>query len=250
MSKFEIDYKDLLRRVMWSGSSKDNRTGVKAITGFNESITIDLSKGFPIVTGKKIFFKKGFHEYRWFREGMHTINYLNRHNIHWWNQYANEKGDLGKVYGYQLRNFDGHFDQLEYAFNEIKNNTRRAHITLWNPTELKEMALPPCYTGFTFVRINNKLNMTMQFRSSDLFLGLPYDIIVGALLLHDVSKFCDIEVGLLGLQLDEPHIYENHIEPIRKYLDQPIYTLPKLNDKNTNLSQYVSGPLIKTKLNN
>jgi thymidylate synthase len=250
MSKFEQDYKALLGNTLGCGEIKENRTGVDTITGFNQSMNIDLSKGFPIVTGKKVFFKKGFHEYRWFREGMHTINYLNRHDIHWWDQYANNKGDLGKVYGYQLRNFNGSFDQLEYVFKEITMNTRRAHITLWNPTELKEMALPPCYTGFTFVRINNKLNMTMQFRSSDLFLGLPYDIIVGALFLHDVAKFCDLEVGWLGLQIDEPHIYTNHVEAVKKYLDRPTHVLPTLNDNNNNLSTFLSGPLIKAELNN
>ena len=112
------------------------------------------------------------------------------------------------------------------------------------------MALPPCYTSGTFVRINGKLNFSLKFRSSDLFLGLPYDIIFGALLLHDVAKFCELEVGLLGLQLDDAHIYENHIEAVKKYLKRTIHSLPELNEKHNDISTYLCGPLIKAKLNN
>jgi thymidylate synthase len=250
MSKFERDYKVLLNNALSHGESKSNRTDVKTLTLFNQCMNIDLREGFPIVTSKKVFFKKGYHEYIWMRDGMHTTKYLNEYDIHWWNQYANDKGDLGKVYGYQLRNFNGVFDQLDYVYKEIRSNTRRAHITLWNPTELNEMALPPCYTGFTFVRINNKLNMSIKFRSSDLFLGLPYDIIVAALMLHDVAKFCDLEPCLLGLQIDDAHIYENHIDQVNKYLNRPTHALPKLNDKNNEISDYLFGPLIKAELNN
>lgn len=250
MSKFEKDYKRLLQNCLRYGELKENRTDSKTISLFNQSMNINLKEGFPIITGKKIFFKKGFYEYRWIREGMHTTNYLNQHDIHWWNQYANDRGDLGKVYGYQLRNFNGEFDQLDYIYREIKSNSRRACITFWNPTELNEMALPPCYTSGTFVRINNKLNFSLKFRSSDLFLGLPYDIIFGALLLHDVAKFCELEVGLLGLQLDDAHIYENHIDAVKKYLKRTIHSLPELNDKHNDISTYLCGPLIKAELNN
>ena len=250
MSKFEKDYKILLNNVLKHGVRKENRTGVDTLMLFNQCMNIDLSEGFPILTAKKIFFKKGFHEYCWIRDGMHTTNYLNQHDIHWWDQYANNKGDLGKVYGYQLRNFGGSFDQLDYIYKELRMNTRRAVFSLWNPTELNEMALPPCYVSGTFVRENNKLHLSIKFRSSDLFLGLPYDIIFGALLLHDVAKFVELEVGLLGLQLDDAHIYENHIEGVEKYLNRPINTLPKLNDKHNDISTYLCGPLIKVPLNN
>lgn len=250
MSKFEKDYKILLNNVLKHGEVTENRTGSNAITSFNQNMNIDLREGFPIITGKKIFFKKGYHEYRWIRDGMRTTKYLNEHDINWWDQYANDKGDLGKTYGYQLRNFNGEIDQLDYVYKQIKMNTRRACISLWNPSELNETALPPCYVSMTFVRINNKLNLSIKFRSSDLFLGLPYDIIFGALLLHDVAKFTELEPCLLGIQLDNAHIYENHVEQTDKYLNRVIHTLPMLNDKHNDISSYLSGPLIKAELNN
>lgn len=250
MSKFEKDYKRLLRNCLRYGESKETRTSSKAITLFNQNMNINLNDGFPIITGKKIFFKKGFHEYRWIKDGMRTTNYLNQHDIYWWDQYSDSKGDLGKIYGYQLRNFNGEFDQLDYIYKEIRNNTRRAVFSLWNPTELNEMALPPCYVAGTFVRVNDKLNLSIKFRSSDLFLGLPYDIIFGAMLLHDVAKFCDLKPNLLGLQLDDAHIYENHIEAVNKYLKRTMHALPELNDKHNDISTYLCGPLIKAELNN
>lgn len=249
MSKFESDYKRLLRRVLEEGTQVHNRTGVNAITSFGESLTIDLKKGFPIVTGKQIFFDKAFHEYVWIRECGTTTKYLNQHQINWWDSYANDRGELGRVYGYQLRAFNGTEDQLMMAIKEIKANSRRAHITMWNPSDLKEQALPCCYTGITFVRIGNELNVSIDFRSSDLFLGLPYDIIFGALLLHDVADFCELNVGKLKMNLNNAHIYVNNVIPMNKYLNSPIYKLPTYNSKVKKLSDYKSGPFIKAILN-
>lgn len=250
MNKFESDYKNLLLNILNHGTVTKNRTGVTTTTSFNQVLNINLKDGFPIITGKKIFYNKGMYEYIWFKEGMHTTNYLNEHDIFWWDQYADAKGNLGKVYGYQLRSFNGEYDQLDYVIREINSNSRRAHITLWNPTELNEMALPPCYTGFDFVRINDTLNMSMDFRSSDAFLGLPYDIIVGALFLHEVAKFCELKVGTLGLSLKNVHIYENHIDQVLYYIGlKHNDDLPTLM-KGRVLTYYESGPIIKVKLNN
>ena len=248
---FEYYYKDLLYRILQQGTSEENRTGVNCITLFAEQLKIDMSTGLlPIVTGKQIFYKKAYHEFIWFIEGLTTIHYLNSKNIKWWDQYANYKGDLGKTYGYQLRSFNGKFDQLDYVCRELKEKSRRAHITLWNPCELNETALPCCYTGFTFVVTGNgrKLNMSMQFRSSDAFLGLPYDIIVGALLMKRVCDFSELEMGVFSLNLDNVHIYENHLLQVEKYLDLPVFDLPELtNDENI---AYKHGPYIEAKLNN
>src|SRR6478609_2653020 len=133
MSKFESQYRRLLERILDKGVQCKNRTGINAITLFGEQLKIDLRLGFPIVTGRKIFFDKAFHEYRWIREGGTTTNYLNDHGIKWWNAYANQFGELGRIYGYQLRSFNGKFDQLAHIIREINANTRYAVVNLWNP---------------------------------------------------------------------------------------------------------------------
>ena len=250
MSKFENDYKALLQRVIDNGELVGNRTGVDAVTSFGEQIIFDLSEGFPLITGKKMFFNKGYHEYAWIINGGTTTKYLNEKGIHWWDQYADEKGSLGRVYGYQINKFNGEFDQITYALREIKNNSRRAHITLWNPTDLPKQALPCCYTGITFVRINNKLNLNIDFRSSDLFIGLPYDIIFGMLLLIDSAEFCELEVGQVKLNLNNAHIYLNNLDDAKTYLSLPIFELCKLDLVNRDVIDYKHGPYIKSKMNN
>lgn len=249
-NKFEHRYKDLIERILIEGSYEENRTGVKAKTLFAQNLKIDMSDGLlPIVTAKKIFFNKAFHEYIWIINGCRNIDYLNKHNIHWWDKYATPSGDLGKTYGYQLRNYNGEFDQLSYIQGQLRFNTRRAHITLWNPSDLKDTILPCCYTGLTFVRTDNKLNLSIDFRSSDAFLGLPYDILFGALFLKDVSESLEINIGELYLNLNNVHIYENNIEPAGIYLQKPIYDLPKMKIKNDELINYNHGPYIKAPLN-
>lgn len=249
MSKFESDYKKLLKSVLTNGTQVKNRTGVNAITSFGKELTIDLRLGFPIVTGKKIFFDKAYHEYRWIREGCSTIKYLNKHGITWWDSYADQAGSLGKTYGYQLRSFNGEKDQLEFAINEIRNKSRRAHITMWNPSELQETALPCCYTGMTFVRIGDELNLSIDFRSSDIFVGLPYDIIFGALLLTEVAEHCELKPCMLKMNLNNAHLYVNNIIPMKTYLEESMYKLPEYNSKLNELIGYVYGSYIEAILN-
>lgn len=252
MNKFETNYKHLLNKTL-IGYWESNRTNISTICIFNQSLTIDMREGFPLVTGKEMFFNKALHEYIWIKDGLHTLTYLHKHNIHWWDQYANDKGDLGKTYGYQLRNFNGEIDQLEYIHKQIKKRSRRAHITLWNPSELNKTILPPCYTGMTFMVIGDCLHMSVQLRSSDLFLGLPYDIVVMALLLTQVAKFNDLIPHQLGIQITNAHIYENHFDQVNEYLNLPIYKLPKLiKGVNTPflIAEYKHGPYIKAPLNN
>lgn len=248
---FETNYKMLLELILLKGTSEKNRTSVDCLTLFGQQLNIDMSKNLlPIVTGKQIFYNKAYHEFIWFIEGLTTTHYLNQNKIHWWDEYADQYGNLGKTYGYQLRSYNGEFDQLDYVCRELKQKSRRAHITLWNPTELNQTALPCCYTGFTFVVDNEgkRLNMTMQFRSSDAFLGLPYDIIVGALFMKRIAEFSELEIGQMTMSLDNVHIYKNHTRQVIKYINMPIYNLPYFTG--TENISYKCGPYIKAKLNN
>lgn len=246
---FEQQYKNLLQKVILTGEETSNRTGINTKKLFNEHININLNEGFPIVTGKKIYFKKALAEFKWIYEGRTDLKYLKDNNINWWNEFAVD-GQLGKVYGYQINKYNNSINQINYCINEIKNNTRRSIITLWNPSDLKEQALPCCYTQLNFVRSNNKLNLVMHFRSSDLFLGLPYDIIFGALFLIEISKQCNLIPSQLGLNLADAHIYKNHIDQVNLYLESDTYKLPQLkgNYNNYYLDNYKSNKLIKAPL--
>lgn len=249
MSKFENDYRQLLEDILNNGSISENRTGIETLKLFNKSMTIDLKDGFPIVTGKLVDFDCGKTEFEWIMKGSTNTDFLNKRGVAWWNQFADENGDLGKIYGYQMRMFDGVFDQYEYVVNQIRQNSRRAVITFWNPCDLEEQSLPCCYTSFIFVRDNNELNMLMNFRSSDTFLGLPYDIIMGSLMLLNVAKRTGLRARFLGLSLADAHIYANHIEPVKKYLQTKNYALPVYNDVAERILNYKSGPYIQAKLN-
>tara|TARA_R110000824_G_scaffold48714_3_gene137370 strand:+ start:201 stop:983 length:783 start_codon:yes stop_codon:yes gene_type:complete len=246
---FEQEYKKLLLNTLEKGTLDINRTDVKTFKVFNKQINIDLTDGFPILTGKKIFFDKALSEFKWIFEGKTDLEYLHENKIFWWDEFAVD-GKLGKVYGYQIKNFNGLFDQIEYVKNEITNSSRRAIITLWNPSDLKDQALPCCYTQFNFVRIKNELNMTMHFRSSDLFLGLPYDIIVGALFLHTIADDCSLKPVSLGINIADAHIYESHKDQVIEYSNLPIYNLPVLHgDYNTyNIKNYKANKFIKAEL--
>lgn len=246
MSEFEKDYKDLLKRILENGSVQPNRTGVSTLLNFAEHLKIDITKGFPIVTGKKIFFDKAVGEFLWIVKGKTDVEYVKSFGVDWWDSYAVD-GEIVKSYGYQLRNYMNTFDQLEYVFEEITKGSRRAHITLWNPIELKEQALPCCFTGLTFVVIGNTLNLSIDFRSSDTFLGLPYDIIFATLLLLHVSEVCELQGKYINLTLNDAHIYINHIAQVEEYLAKPIFDLPKL--VKGRLDNYVCGSFIKAELN-
>tara|TARA_R100000479_G_scaffold110037_1_gene55319 strand:+ start:157 stop:912 length:756 start_codon:yes stop_codon:yes gene_type:complete len=249
MSNFERNYKALLMNCLLHGELTDNRTKVKTQKLFNQTLDINLTEGFPIVTSKKIFFNKALAEFKWIYEGRVDLEYLHKYKITWWDDFAINK-KLGKVYGYQIRKFNGVFDQVEYVKKEILNNSRRAIINLWNPCDLKEQALPCCYTQFTFVRANDKLNMSMNFRSSDLFLGLPYDIIVGALFLITIANELKLKPSILGLNLADAHVYENHFDLAKLYYHKVNYVLPKLEGdyNNYKLNNYTHGEYIKAEL--
>jgi thymidylate synthase len=249
MNNFEKKYKGLLKNIIKNGSNNSTRTGVNTLKLFNLSININLKDGFPIITGKKIFYKKALAEFYWIFEGRTDLKFLNDHDVNWWNSFADKNGDLGKIYGYQARKFNGGFDQIDYCIKQINENQRRAVISFWNPCDLKNQSLPCCFTEFIFVRDNKKLNMVANFRSSDFFLGLPYDIIVSSLFLIKIANNCGLEPSLIGFNLADAHIYVNQINSVKKYINNPIYPLPHL-DSGFNLIDYKSCELIKTKLNN
>lgn len=252
INEFESDYKNLVAEILIENEIIENRTGVRTLVDFNKHLTIDTRLGIPILTGRKIFFDKAYHEYRWIRDGLSTTKYLKDNDIHWWDAWADENGNLGKTYGYQLRNFNGEVDQLEHVHWELKQNSRRAHATFWNPSELNETKLPPCYTGITFMRVGHKLNMSMQLRSSDVMVGLPYDILVAYFFLIEVAEFNDLRPNKLGIQITNAHIYENHLQQANEYLNRPIHRRPSLfkdTEGHYFLTNYVHGEHIKMKLN-
>lgn len=227
VSAFENRYKNVLKRCLLANNLTDNRTGEPTYYSFAERIRIDLNKGFPILTGKKIFFDKAYHEFVWFINGDTNIEYLKANGINWWNEYADERGNLGPVYGKQLKNF-GCINQLDYVIGEIKNRTRRAVVSLWNPPELPDMALPPCFFSFVFSQFDGKLNMDMTLRSSDLFLGLPYDIVMAALFLTYIAQRTDLDPNLININMVDAHIYKSHKPAVEEYLARPTYKLPTL----------------------
>ncbi len=182
-------------------------------------------------------------------DGGSTIQYLNKHQIYWWDKFADSRGRLGKIYGHQIRNFNDNFDQMDYAIKEIKAGSRRAVISLWNPCDLMEQALPCCYTTIIFMVEGGYLNMHITFRSSDTFLGLPYDIIFGALTLSTIAKFCELKPKMLGLTLVDAHIYENHFIPVQQYFEAKIHKLPTYSTVSKQLLGYKHGPFIKAELN-
>lgn len=248
--KFERDYKRLLNRIINTGGQVKTRTGVPAFKLFNQTLNVNTSMDFPILTGKQIFFNKIVGEFLWMYYGSNDLSKLHEYGITWWDEYADEDGNLGRMYGYQFRNFNGVHDQIEYAIKEIKNNTRRAVISLWNPSDLEHQALPPCFTELIFSRDRIYLDLAITFRSSDVFLGLPYDIGVMALILDQVAKDVNLQPRMLGLNLVDAHVYKNHTQAAAKYLRRDIFQPPRLAyRKPYELVGYVHGPFIKAKLN-
>jgi len=255
MNDFEIDYRNLISNIWEFGTKTKNRTKVGTKVAFNQGFNIDLRKGFPIITGKKIFFDKAYAEFNWMIQGMHTTNYLNKNGITWWNEYADANGDLGHTYGHQIRDFGGGLhkdlqgiDQLELAIHELRYNSRRAVVSFWNPHDMSKTPLPPCYTSMTFVRINDSLNMQMVIRSSDTFLGLPYDIVIGALFLIRIAEHLELTPCFLGLSLANAHMYLNHKHAYNTYMKSEMFRLPKFHEGI--LRRYTHGDYIKAKMNN
>src|SRR5215203_2446107 len=230
-------YLDLLQHILDTGSQKHDRTGTGTISTFGYQMRFDLQKGFPLVTTKKVHLKSIIHELLWFLKGETNIAYLKENGVSIWNEWADENGDLGPVYGKQWRSWEGKdgqvYDQIKDVLRQIKTNpdSRRMIVSAWNVAELSEMALMPCHSLFQFYVAEGKLSCQLYQRSADVFLGVPFNIASYALLTLMIAQVCGLEPGDFVHTLGDAHLYLNHLEQARLQLARPPRALPvmKLN---------------------
>ena len=227
-------YLDLMRHVRDNGTKKEDRTGTGTLSVFGHQMRFDLSKGFPVVTTKKCHLKSIIHELIWFLSGDTNIKYLQDNGVRIWNEWADDEGNLGPVYGYQWRSWPkadgGHVDQIEQIIDQIKNNpdSRRIIVNAWNVAEIDNMALPPCHMMFQFYVANGKLSCQLYQRSADIFLGVPFNIASYALLTMMVAQVCGLEAGDFVHTLGDAHLYSNHLEQTDEQLSRQPYALPTM----------------------
>lgn len=224
-------YLDLLQNILDNGVDKMDRTGTGTRSIFGQHMRFDLSKGFPLVTTKKVYLKGIIYELLWFLKGETNIRYLQEHNVHIWDEWADENGNLGPVYGSQWRNWNGvGIDQIKYVIETLKNNPndRRMIVSAWNPEQLSNMALPPCHMIFQFYVANNKLSCMLYQRSCDMFLGVPFNIASYALLTQMIAHVCGLGLGEFIHTLGDTHIYLNHFEQVKEQLSREPRPLPTM----------------------
>jgi thymidylate synthase len=230
-------YHDLLRHILENGTRKTDRTGTGTISVFGYQMRFDLQKGFPLVTTKKLHLRSIIHELLWFLKGDTNIKYLKDNGVTIWDEWADENGNLGPVYGYQWRSWPGRngekIDQITKLIDQIKKkpDSRRHIVTAWNPADVDEMALPPCHALFQFYVADNKLSCQLYQRSCDTFLGLPFNISSYALFTHMIAQQCGLEVGEFIWTGGDVHIYLNHLDQVNLQLSREPYPLPALNIK-------------------
>ena len=240
-----IQYLDLLKNVFDNGIIKKDRTGVGTKSLFGWQMRFDLSKGFPLLTTKKLHIKSIVHELLWFVKGDTNIKYLNDNNVHIWDEWADDNGNLGPVYGKQWRSWENNgveIDQLKNAIELIKNDpsSRRIIVSSWNPADVSKMALPPCHCLFQFHVIDNKLSCQLYQRSADIFLGVPFNIASYALLTHMIADLTNLNVGFFIHTLGDAHLYLNHQDQAKEQLTRKPKDLPKLviNKKRKNIDEF------------
>ncbi len=256
-------YNDLLRHVMQHGTKKEDRTGTGTVSVFGYQMRFNLQEGFPLVTTKKVHTKSIIHELLWFLKGDTNIKYLKDNGVTIWDEWADENGNLGPVYGYQWRSWPSasgeHIDQISQLIDQIKKNpdSRRLLVNAWNVSEISKMKLPPCHILFQFYVADGKLSCQLYQRSADLFLGVPFNIASYALLTHMVAQVCNLEVGEFIHTLGDAHIYSNHFDQVNLQLTREPLPLPtlKLNPEVKNIfdftyediaiENYQSHPAIK-----
>lgn len=259
-------YLDLMSHVMSKGTLKTDRTGTGTKSVFGYQMRFDLSQGFPCITTKKLHLKSIIHELLWFLKGDTNIKYLKDNGVRIWDEWADDNGDLGHVYGYQWRNWPApngeHIDQIKKIIDQIKNNpnSRRIIVSAWNVGEIEQMALPPCHAFFQFYVADGKLSCQLYQRSADIFLGVPFNIASYALLTMMVAQVCNLQLGDFIHTLGDAHIYSNHFEQTELQLSRETKILPKMkiNSKIKNifdfsiedfeLENYQSHPHIKGKV--
>ncbi len=225
-------YLDLMSHVRDNGTKKEDRTGTGTISVFGHQMRFDLNEGFPLVTTKKCHLKSIIHELLWFLSGDTNIKYLQENGVRIWNEWADEDGNLGPVYGYQWRNWpaaDGrHVDQISQIIDQIKNNpdSRRIIVNAWNVAEIENMALPPCHMMFQFYVADGRLSCQLYQRSADIFLGVPFNISSYALLTMMVAQVCDLAPGDFVHTLGDAHLYSNHMQQVAEQLSRKPFPLP------------------------
>ncbi|QCR43035.1 thymidylate synthase [Curtobacterium sp. SGAir0471] len=227
-------YEDLLRRVLEEGTPKGDRTGTGTRSIFGAQLRYDLSQGFPLVTTKRVHFKSVAYELLWFLRGDGNARWLQEHGVRIWNEWADEDGDLGPVYGVQWRSWPTpsgeHVDQIAQVIEQIRTNpdSRRLIVSAWNVADVPEMALAPCHAFFQFYVVDGKLSCQLYQRSADMFLGVPFNIASYALLTHMIAAQTGLEVGDFVWTGGDCHVYDNHVEQVREQLSRTPYPYPRL----------------------
>ncbi len=259
-------YLDLLSHILENGNEKTDRTGTGTKSVFGYQMRFDLQKGFPLLTTKKLHTRSIFHELLWFLKGDTNIKYLHDNKVTIWDEWADENGDLGPVYGKQWRAWQGTdgkiIDQISQLIHQIKNtpDSRRMLVSAWNVGEVEQMALPPCHIVFQFYVANNKLSCQLYQRSADVFLGVPFNIASYALLTEMIAQVCGLKAGEFIHTLGDAHLYLNHLDQARLQLSRMPYELPKLvlnpevkdifdfKYEDIKIENYVSHPHIKAEV--
>lgn len=227
-------YLDLCEHILTNGVKKEDRTGTGTISTFGYQMRFDLSEGFPLITTKKLHLRSIIYELLWFLNGDTNVKYLQDHNVRIWNEWADEQGNLGPVYGHQWRSWttrEGNtIDQIKELIHSIKTNpdSRRLIVSAWNVGDIEKMALPPCHCLFQFYVADGKLSCQLYQRSADVFLGVPFNIASYALLTHMIAQVCDLRVGDFVHSFGDVHIYTNHIEQVKLQLTREPKPLPQL----------------------
>lgn len=259
-------YLDLLRHILDNGVKKSDRTGTGTISVFGYQMRFDLSRGFPILTTKKLHLKSVIYELLWFLRGESNINFLKEHGVKIWDEWADEHGELGPVYGVQWRRWrtaDGPvIDQISQVIEQIKQNpdSRRLIVNAWNVGEISKMALPPCHLLMQFYVVNQTLSCQFYQRSADVFLGVPFNIASYALLTMMIAQVCQLKVGELIQIMGDTHLYLNHLDQARLQITRKPFPLPRMainpnvrsifdfNYEDFNLLNYQSHPHIKAEI--
>lgn len=239
-------YHELIKYVQEKGTKKSDRTGTGTISVFGYQMRFNLAEGFPLITTKKLHTRSIFHELLWFLKGETNIKYLKDNKVTIWDEWADENGNLGPVYGKQWRSWqtaDGRtIDQITNVIEQIKNNpdSRRLLVVAFNPGDVDKMALPPCHAFFQFYVANGKLSCQLYQRSADIFLGVPFNIASYALLTHMIAQVCNLEVGDFVHTLGDAHLYSNHLEQAQLQMTRDFRALPqlKLNAAKTNIFEF------------
>ena len=227
-------YLDLLQRIVNEGTRKEDRTGTGTLSVFGHQMRFSLEEGFPLLTTKKLHLKSIIHELLWFLKGDTNVKYLQENGVRIWNEWADENGELGPVYGHQWRSWPnyngGHVDQIQDIVNALKNNpdSRRMIVSAWNVAEVDQMALPPCHCLFQFYVANSKLSLQLYQRSADTFLGVPFNIASYALLTMMMAQVCGLQPGDFIHTTGDTHLYLNHLEQAKEQLKRTPRALPKM----------------------